>query len=328
MYSENNLTLTGNGTEDFFSFLMINTPVYIFSVGVCSFNVVVVPFIMYSIIWFDKYSSDKKRTFINMINSSICWMAIEHCFTIQATDLIRYLFGPLPKWFCCLQTFVRNAYITQTVLYIDAIALTRYTFIFWLKNPAAFQDGFWLIFLNIWIKGASIIMNSAWLIKAEHFPVDFYICSGIDPTKDFKHPIKIYNVVLLVSVLINLLVYVRIEFYKKKKGNKVGTRSVSVKELFLQEVNFQSITTMTTNLINLAGIGIMVAISTHLSKVKPSEMHLNQNLFHLQYLVIPCFLYLFLISVHFIRHKPLRRTVMNELKGMCIKIKENFCHIR
>ncbi len=37
------------------------------------------------------------------------------------------------------------------VLFYDAITLSRYIFIFWLKNPTAVEDSFWSLFINIWI---------------------------------------------------------------------------------------------------------------------------------------------------------------------------------
>jgi hypothetical protein len=45
----------------------------------------------------------------------------------------------------------------QGMLFLDCIMVTRYTFIFWLKNPAAFQDEFWSLFINLWVVGFSWI---------------------------------------------------------------------------------------------------------------------------------------------------------------------------
>lgn len=48
---------------------------------------------------------------------------------------------------------------TQCLIIYDAIILVRYIFIFWLKNPMAVNDDFWSSFLNVWIVGASAIVN-------------------------------------------------------------------------------------------------------------------------------------------------------------------------
>jgi hypothetical protein len=34
----------------------------------------------YGIIWFERFGSDEKRTLINMLTSSVCWLAIENGF--------------------------------------------------------------------------------------------------------------------------------------------------------------------------------------------------------------------------------------------------------
>jgi hypothetical protein len=41
-------------------------------------------------------------------------------------------------------------------LYFDLIILSRYVYIFHLKNPAAFDDDFWALFLNLWVTFASL----------------------------------------------------------------------------------------------------------------------------------------------------------------------------
>ena len=180
--------------DDFFAFMMIRSNFAIFSITISTLGVIFVPILLFSIIWFGRYGSDKEITFLNMITSASCWIGIEYNCIIQTTEIIRFGIGPLPEWFCFLKTLLRNAYVTQVFLYFDTIALTRYLFIFWLKNPAAFHSDFWILFLNIWIRGASLIFNGVWSIKSEHQIIHFYVCSGIDPTEDFKKPLKLYSV--------------------------------------------------------------------------------------------------------------------------------------
>jgi len=55
---------------DFFSFMMNDgTPVRTVSLIFCCLCVILVPVLLYSLIWFDKYGSDNRRTFENMLNS-------------------------------------------------------------------------------------------------------------------------------------------------------------------------------------------------------------------------------------------------------------------
>jgi hypothetical protein len=52
-------------------------------------------------------------------------------------------------FFCCI------------VFLLDAIVVTRYVFIFRLKNPASFDDEFWCCFITVWIYAASVTMAIA-----------------------------------------------------------------------------------------------------------------------------------------------------------------------
>jgi hypothetical protein len=210
------------GSEDFSDFLMASHPTRIASVIFCFLSVVLLPILLYSIIWYDKYGTDKRRTFINMLNTSICWLIIEYCVVVQLTEAIRFVYGPLSVNFCFLKTTVRSAYLTQMFLYFDVIALTRYLFIFWLKNPAAFQDDFWNVFVNLWIKGASLIFNGVWFLKAERQIINYYVCSGIDPREDFKKPINIYSVMEISSLVLNIAIYIRIKIYRNAKNTNTG----------------------------------------------------------------------------------------------------------
>ena len=82
--------LTCDSTDsDFFKFLMVYGPSEIVSLVFSAVSLVSVPLLLYSIIWFDNFGSDKKRTFINRLVSSFCAALIEMCFTIQLTEFIR-----------------------------------------------------------------------------------------------------------------------------------------------------------------------------------------------------------------------------------------------
>jgi hypothetical protein len=45
---------------------------------------------------------------------------------------------------------VRRIIIFNLNILLFAMTFIRYIFIFWLKNPAAFHDDFWLLFINLW----------------------------------------------------------------------------------------------------------------------------------------------------------------------------------
>ena len=94
---------------------------------------------------FEHYGSDLKRTMINNFLSSTCWSYTIYCFCVQSVNIGRYFAGPLPKALCFLKTVVMNSVALQILMFLDGVVLTRYTFIFILKNPFHFKDEFWWV---------------------------------------------------------------------------------------------------------------------------------------------------------------------------------------
>ncbi len=65
--SMHNGNVSANRKEDFFSFMMDENPARTFSLIFSSVCALVVPIVQYSLVWFDKYGSDHRRTFENMM---------------------------------------------------------------------------------------------------------------------------------------------------------------------------------------------------------------------------------------------------------------------
>ena len=218
--------------------------------------------------------------------------------------------GPLPCIFCFMKTTIRSSYATQGFLYFDTILIVKYMFIFWLKNPAAFQDRFWLIFINVWIKGFSFIFNFVWFFTAKHQIINFYICTGKDPTEDLKKPLNIYSTVEISSILLQIVISLRIKLYKFHAMNE-QERS-NFKSSFLFDVSKQSLATLSTNFLNVLAIVLALRIPAILSQMNAEEMVQHQNLILFAYLIIPPLLGYFVTSVFYIRHQKLRTSVWNE----------------
>jgi hypothetical protein len=63
----------------------------------------------------------------------------------------RFLYGPLPGPICSLVMYLKNVVAIQTMLFLDAILISKYFLIFQIKNPLGFCDDFWTRFISIWI---------------------------------------------------------------------------------------------------------------------------------------------------------------------------------
>ena len=103
-------------------------------------GIVLIPF-AYSIIWYEKFGSDKKRTLINKLVASLCWNEIAFFSTVQILYVVRFYFGPLPPFLCFWMFVIRKTIIINGIFTLNVMALVRYIFIFWLKNPAG-MDGY------------------------------------------------------------------------------------------------------------------------------------------------------------------------------------------
>jgi len=149
----------GNITEEYFTGLFENKLSKISFISgsfiLDIFNIV----LGYGVIWYDRFGLDIKQNLMNMLFTSLCLAAIINIPIIQLFEIPRFFFGPKPAAFCLFQLVLKNAFKLQIFLLLDASILTRYIYIFWLKNPSAVNEGFWNVFINIWIGGASLISS-------------------------------------------------------------------------------------------------------------------------------------------------------------------------
>ena len=128
-----NLTFSWKHTEDYFPFMTETSFLKIFSVTFSCLGILLGPAALFSIIWFERFGSDKKRTLLNLLFSISCWECAIFVFLVQIPETMRFIYGPLPDFVCNSQTLIRYSMILSLLLLLDAIIITRYFFIFKLK---------------------------------------------------------------------------------------------------------------------------------------------------------------------------------------------------
>jgi hypothetical protein len=131
--------------EDFFKGVYEHQPVKTLILFLCLGLTIINILLLYSIIWYEHFGSDLKRTLINKFAVSICWCGIESEIVLQGLTMIRYTLGPFPSSVCIIRTILLYSATMNVLLFIDLNLLTRYFFIFFLKNPAALKDDFWYL---------------------------------------------------------------------------------------------------------------------------------------------------------------------------------------
>ena len=147
-----------------------------------------VPLFMYSIIWYEQYGNDNRRTLVNKFASLACRGGMEYLLFPQVLEISSFLFGPMPKYFCLLTRILRSAIFIEIILFFDLMIISRYFYIFWLKNVASFDDRFWSTFFHCWVKLFCIITMTTWHLIVTKQPFNYYICTGTDPAMAFLNP--------------------------------------------------------------------------------------------------------------------------------------------
>jgi uncharacterized Tic20 family protein len=101
------------------------------------------------------------------------------------------------------------------LLILDFVMIFRYIFIFWLKNPAMFNDEFWIVFINLWIFLFAWLSQLVIILGPGRPYVNYYICTGRDPTEDqhlgeknlqFNVGVKVFSILLHVLLSIRIKV--------------------------------------------------------------------------------------------------------------------------
>jgi len=199
---------------------------------------------LYSIVWFERFGSTKERTVINKLFSSICLAGMLTNFFVQVLYIFRFAYGPLPAMVCFVLCLTKRVIINYALLMLDLISLIRYIFIYWLKNPAAFKDEFWCVFLNLWCILISISFQIVRATVPGNHLVEYSMCTGNDPTPFFYLPSFGRGYIESFSLIIQIIVYIKIWLYKIKARKAIGPQGYSsyLKNIFINDLDKQSLT--------------------------------------------------------------------------------------
>ncbi len=117
------------------------------------------------------------------------------------------------------------------IITIDVILLVKYAFIFWLKNPAAVMDEFWMVFLRFWIVGYTCLSQLIYFFLPGRQALHFYICNGIFPVDEQLLPNKPrwHSItVLSVSIIFCIIITCRIKLYGRKLPHEESSNNISI----------------------------------------------------------------------------------------------------
>lgn len=216
------------------------------------------------IIWFERFSSDKKRTLINQITSVICMVIIIYATLVQGLYSIQFAVGYLPYFICILLTLSKKVLQSILVLLFDAIILIRYIFIFKLKNPAAFKEDFWLVFLLQFVFGFALGLQWVRYFIPGSQLFELYFCLRLDATELMKLKPVLRGILEVASLAIHLVLGLKILIFKHHNNTTTApvANCVNKKNKYLDEMNNRSLTNITMSIfvVTMVLVGILTSV--------------------------------------------------------------------
>jgi hypothetical protein len=317
---------TTNGSHqsdqgDFFSGLVENRMSKIISLLFAEFGAVTCCCISYSIIWYEMFGSDHKRTLINRLTVYIWCCPLFWKIFVQQVDVLRYIFGPAPKFICHFNYFLKLYLSFQAILLLDVIVVARYVFIFCLKNPAGFNVEFWSVYFLLWTFFLSAILQLVQcLLPGKEFP-DIWICSGKNPNLDFNQKYQSLapdTSIMAFSLLIHVVISIRIKIYKLKTNAAEVTQNPRSKIFWIFSLETDSVLDVAESIVPF-GL-VLLAMLVNLVRRRLELDLLNQYpdcLWEYFYTHIRPSLTIFLLfAIKLIRDHQYRSCLSRELKSL------------
>jgi len=303
--------------SDLYPALTDNNPFRICCLSVNVVSMVVGVPLLFGIVWFERFGSDKKRTILNMLISEVIWTFIVALALVQIPDLVRFTLGPLPRTVCFLLLLLRNYLACTIVLLFTSTSVSRFVFIFCLKNPAAFQDDFWFRFSSLVIHLFSQLFWGTLHFINTNQPVIYYICTGENSEEAIRHPFKGYGIIETSCVIVNAFVYIKIYFYKQKIKQQPHTHFNSQKVASLFEIEKENLGNFIFVVLSITLIISSTFSVAKLNSINAKDINVYPNYLFVFYrnLLFQSFVIVFFI-VWFYAKKNLRKKVLSEILSL------------
>ena len=303
--------------SDYFAGVYENRPFKVFAIILSIVgSIIVLPFLL-GTIWNERFGCEEKRTVINNITGLLALSLAVYISTVQPLEIFRYLYGPLPAFFCFWFHVFRNAVTLQLAMLLDLIIIIRYLFVFWLKNPGNFYDNFWTVFIHIWTFGFCLITQWMVLYLPGNKPLLVCFCSGINLSDGQSGAPKniLIKIVHLCSFILLLAMFIRIEKFRQI-DHIPTTWSGNQKRFFLSATEDKFISSYLIYLMVIVNMIIGNALVMKINSLTPYEANLYPNyMFVITFqLISPIEIAGSVVLVYYLKHKKLISTLITELK--------------
>jgi len=206
---------------------------------------------------------------------------------------------------------------------LDLISLIRYIFIYWLKNPAAFKDEFWCVFLNLWCILISISFQIVRATVPGNHLVEYSMCTGNDPTPFFYLPSFGRGYIESFSLIIQIIVYIKIWLYKIKARKAIGPQGYSsyLKNIFINDLDKQSLTGVAPDIalgLSIASGSVLIVV-VNFKSCQDFQMFPKFLVVYYTYIFAPCIFSILFVVLWFMKNAELRETILRELKSIFVQ---------
>lgn len=180
-----------------------------------------------TIVWYERYGSDLRRSLINKLVASICWNIIFQNLVIQPLEIFLTLYGPFGLWFCSFNMVLKYSSFFHLVAIIFFMTLVKYLSIFKLQNPMSIKSEFWYLMINLVTGFLGILSQTVYFALPGRKPTNYYICKGEDPGH-LEHEQVIRNIpfalIVVVSFLFQSFALIRIKLYERQAEPQTGNQ--------------------------------------------------------------------------------------------------------
>ena len=201
---------------------------------------------------------------------------------------------------------LRSSFLVEILLLFNASSVAQYIYIFWLKNPLAFSDDFWCSYATYAIKLFSLGSQFVWHALTPRQPINYFVCTGIDPTKFADKPFRVYGFFELLTIFIQVFVQLRIKIYKR---NSFGP--VSINGSNIMEMEKISLPSFFLNVFTMSVLATSTFFMVITFNMEPQKLLLYPNSLIVQFvfLCLPCFIWALVATTFYIKHPPLRNAI-------------------
>lgn len=275
----------------------------------------------FGVIWYEQ--NNHYRTLINKLASSICFYIFEWFIFVNFFALGHLINGPLGSSLCTLEVMVTNINAMQGMFMVIFIAITKYMFVYHVKNPVAIQEDFFAFFINLATAFWSTLSQFTFMWLPGRDPIMYHVCMGSFPYNKIKRDQAVkWNYPVYGLLFSSLIIHIISGYWVKKAkaldGPKLPATDVCNVANIQDSMEKKLLVNYKTSTIFI-GIGFVSLYSTfHLNQLKVQDVPKHHNVVFIYFwqLCLPQLLAYSLFTTYYSGSSNLRNEVWLKIKEL------------